>query len=185
MVVEAPAAPTSAEPPHTTQPNKVLITPHSFLSKCLPNHKRVTGLGGWLASTTAGAWCTGKHSGPEALIKTAMTPLRCTHVCTLSLSYKPSLVWVYQPQGLEYISRLYCRCQLIGLSMEMYEKTGSDRLCGLLAAAHQRTSPREILNGSPADMLDHDRWRQWVQCYQGHSTEESEQLTTTWTTSLS
>lgn len=69
--------------PHTPQLNKVLITPHSFLSKCLPNHKRVTGLEAGLASTTAGAWCTGKHGGPEALIKTAMTPLRHTHVHSL------------------------------------------------------------------------------------------------------
>lgn len=53
-------------PQHTPQLNKVLITPHSFLSKCLPNHKRVTGLRAWPASTTAGAWCTGKHGGPEA-----------------------------------------------------------------------------------------------------------------------
>lgn len=112
------AAPTSWTPPnthtHTPQLNKVLITPHSFLSKCLPNHKRVTGLRAWPASTTAGAWCTGKHGGPEALIKMAMTPLRRTHIH--AVSYTPGLAWVYQPWGLEYISRPRCwpywRCLL-------------------------------------------------------------------------
>lgn len=112
------AAPTSWTPPpkhtHTPQLNKVLITPHSFLSKCLPNHKRVTGLRAWPASTTAGAWCTGKHGGPEALIKMAMTPLRRAHIH--AVSYTPGLAWVYQPWGLEYISRPRCwpywRCLL-------------------------------------------------------------------------
>lgn len=81
------AAPTSWTPPkHTPTPqlNKVLITPHSFLSKCLPNHKRVTGLRAWTALTTAGAWCAGKHGGPEALIKMAMTPLRRAHIHAVS-----------------------------------------------------------------------------------------------------
>lgn len=82
---------TSSQPPpllnhHTPPAEQSPYHSHSFLSKCLSNHKRVMGLGAWLASTTAEAWCTGKHGGPEALIKTAITPLRRTCVHTLPLS---------------------------------------------------------------------------------------------------
>lgn len=43
--------------------------------------------------------------------------------------------------------------------MEACEKTGSGRLYRF-AAAHQRISSREILNGNLANMLDHERWCQ-------------------------
>lgn len=56
------------------------------LSKCLPNHKRVTGPRAPLASTTAGARCEpageparGGIVGPAVLIKMAMTPQGHTH----------------------------------------------------------------------------------------------------------
>lgn len=80
------AAPTSTEAPHTPHCTKSL----SLLTLSYQNVCQITRESqGWeaeLASTTAGARCTGKHGGPEALIKTAMTPPRRTHVHTLSVS---------------------------------------------------------------------------------------------------
>lgn len=81
-----------------------------------------------LASTTAGARCTGKHGGPEALIKTAMTPPRRTHVHTLCVSVvhaKSSLGLSTSGSGIHLQALLLASLslpagssQLIGLSME-------------------------------------------------------------------
>lgn len=64
------------------QPNKVLIT----LTLSYQNVCQITRESRGWEPTTAEAWCTGKHGGPKALIKTTITPPRRTHVHTLLLS---------------------------------------------------------------------------------------------------
>lgn len=85
-----------------------------------------------------------------------------TRMYTLSLSHTPSLVWVYQPQGLEYIFRFYSRdlrsSRLIA-ALWKHTKTqeGADYIDNLqrhIREPHQETS----FNGSLAHKHDHDRW---------------------------
>lgn len=109
VVVVAPLAPTSAEPPHTPAEQSPYHS-HSFLSKCLPNHKTVTGLRAWLASTAAGTWCTGKHGGPEALIDKDGHDTPETHKCIQTLVHTKSSLSV-TGSGIHLQASLlaYCR----------------------------------------------------------------------------
>lgn len=131
--VAAPAAPTSADPPTYTpaeqSPYHSSLFPIKMSAKSQESHGAESPAG--LGRSRAG--CTGKHGGPEALIKMAMTPLRRTH--THAFSYTPSRAWVYQPLRLEYISRprcrLYWRCLLgahCSLWKLMWGETGSEKV---------------------------------------------------------
>lgn len=141
--VAAPAAPTSADPPTYTpaeqSPYHSSLFPIKMSAKSQESHGAESPAG--LGRSRAG--CTGKHGGPEALIKMAMTPLRRTHTRFLihtepSLSLSASASGIHLQASLQALLEVPAGSSLLSMETDV----GGNRKW----ESHSGTAWRQIHN---------------------------------------